>query len=125
MKDNREKNDFQLLRGGDGNHFDKLQEIHLEVFLSSPTLIFSIPNDSLRMTSIAQTPIMESSNPLDKLKIPTEARNQQIVGQTGEAVHEDTSKLLLAIDGTEAGDKAFKYLMESKVSPQRAVEIGE
>jgi len=53
---------------------------------------------------------------MDKMKIPQEARNQQIVGQTGEAVSEDTSKLLLAIDGTEAGDKAFKYLMESKVS---------
>lgn len=34
---------------------------------------------------IAQTPAMESSNPMDKLNIPSEARTQQIVGNVGDA----------------------------------------
>jgi hypothetical protein len=34
---------------------------------------------------MAQTPALESANPLDKNNIPSEARHQQIVGQTGEA----------------------------------------
>lgn len=32
---------------------------------------------------IAQTPALESANPLEKHNIPSEARQQQIVGQTG------------------------------------------
>lgn len=61
--------------------------------------------------NIAQTPVMESGNPFDKLTIPSEARNQQIVGHPGESVADDKFKILLAIDGTEAGDLAFNYIM--------------
>ncbi|PWN29347.1 adenine nucleotide alpha hydrolases-like protein [Jaminaea rosea] len=63
---------------------------------------------------IAQTPALESANPLEKHNIPSEARQQQIVGQTGEGVTKESS-ILIAIDGTEAGDKAFHYLLKSKV----------
>ncbi|PWN22964.1 adenine nucleotide alpha hydrolases-like protein [Microstroma glucosiphilum] len=63
---------------------------------------------------MAQTPALESANPLDKSNIPSEARHQQIVGQTGEAITKESS-ILIAIDGTEAGDKAFNYLLKSKV----------
>lgn len=44
----------------------------------------SIPTPA-RVTTISQTPILESSNPMDKAHaIPTEAREQKIVGLTGE-----------------------------------------
>ena len=35
----------------------------------------------------------------------------------GEKVGEGRSKVLLALDGTEAGDKAFNYVMENKTIP--------
>ncbi|KAI3628220.1 hypothetical protein GLX27_000080 [Malassezia furfur] len=63
---------------------------------------------------IAQTPVLESSNPFDKASIPSEARQQQIVGVPGERLPETQSKVLLALDGTEAGDKAFDYLLNNK-----------
>ncbi|CEH14252.1 hypothetical protein CBOM_02117 [Ceraceosorus bombacis] len=64
---------------------------------------------------IAQTPALESGNPFDKHDIPTEARQQLVVGKVGEAIHEENSKILLALDGTDAGDKAFNYVLNSKV----------
>ncbi|WFD29110.1 hypothetical protein MSPP1_000115 [Malassezia sp. CBS 17886] len=67
-----------------------------------------------KVTEIAQTPVLESGNPLDKASIPTEARHQQIVGVQGNDVAENKSKILLALDGTESGDKAYNYLMENK-----------
>lgn len=68
------------------------------------------------VTTIAQTPILESSNPLEKASIPTEAREQQIVGVPGSNLTSpDLAKILVALDGTEAGDKAYKYLLENKV----------
>lgn len=69
---------------------------------------------------VAQTPILEHGNPLEKANIPTEARNQQIVGVAGTDVEGDHSKILLALDGTDAGDKAFKYLLQSKVLSKEA-----
>lgn len=67
------------------------------------------------VTNIAQTPILESSNPLEKSSVPAEAREQQIVGVPGAKLESDTAKILIALDGTEAGDKAFKYLLENKL----------
>lgn len=67
-----------------------------------------------QVTSIAQTPILESSNPLEKSSIPPQAREQQIVGVPGTTLAE-TAKILLALDGTEAGDKAFSYLLDNKL----------
>lgn len=64
---------------------------------------------------IAQTPALESGNPFDKHDIPTEARQQLVVGKVGEAVQDDNSKILLALDGTDAGEKAFNYVLNSKV----------
>lgn len=58
--------------------------------------------------------MLESSNPFDKASIPSEARQQQIVGVPGERLPETQSKVLLALDGTEAGDKAFDYLLNNK-----------
>lgn len=63
--------------------------------------------------NIAQTPIMESGNPFDKLTIPSEARNQQIVGHPGESVPDSRFKILLALDGTEAGDLHLTTLWAS------------
>lgn len=65
--------------------------------------------------NVAQTPILESGNPMDKAHLPKEARNQEIVGISGEHVEPSQSKILLALDGTEAGDKAFKYVLDTKV----------
>ncbi|WFD03002.1 hypothetical protein MOBT1_001691 [Malassezia obtusa] len=67
---------------------------------------------------IAQTPVLESGNPFDKASIPTEARQQQIVGVPGEHLPDHQSKVLLALDGTEAGDKAFDYLLNNKTIAQ-------
>lgn len=67
------------------------------------------------MTNIAQTPILESSNPLEKAHLPSEAREQQIVGVPGAKLESETAKILIALDGTEAGDKAYKYLLENKL----------
>ncbi|WFD42828.1 hypothetical protein MPSI1_001478 [Malassezia psittaci] len=67
---------------------------------------------------IAQTPVLESGNPFDKTSIPSEARQQQIVGVPGERLPEEKSKVLLALDGTEAGDKAFNYLLTNKTIAQ-------
>ncbi|PWZ03184.1 adenine nucleotide alpha hydrolases-like protein [Testicularia cyperi] len=67
------------------------------------------------ITNIAQTPILESSNPLDKLSVPSEAREQQIVGVPGAKLDDGIAKILIALDGTEAGDKAFKYLLENRI----------
>lgn len=67
-----------------------------------------------RVTQIAQTPVLESGNPFDKATIPAEARQQHIVGVPGDKLPDDKSKVLLALDGTEAGDKAFNYLLENK-----------
>ncbi|KAN0061141.1 hypothetical protein ACQY0O_006876 [Thecaphora frezii] len=67
------------------------------------------------ITQIAQTPILESHNPMDKLNIPSEAREQHIVGLHGEKLDDDLAKVLIALDGTEAGDRAFKFVMENKV----------
>ncbi|SJX61269.1 uncharacterized protein SRS1_10264 [Sporisorium reilianum f. sp. reilianum] len=67
------------------------------------------------MTNIAQTPILESSNPLDKSAVPTEAREQQIVGVPGAKLETEVAKILIALDGTDAGDKAFRYLLENKL----------
>ncbi|WFD25770.1 hypothetical protein MNAN1_000736 [Malassezia nana] len=64
--------------------------------------------------TIAQTPVLESSNPLDKISVPSEARNQQIVGNIGDSVPDDKFKILLALDGTEAGDLAFNYILDKK-----------
>lgn len=58
--------------------------------------------------------MLESGNPFDKTSIPSEARQQQIVGVPGERLPEHQSKVLLALDGTEAGDKAFDYLLNNK-----------
>lgn len=68
---------------------------------------------------IAQTPALESANPLEKHNIPSEARQQKILGQTGENVT-SASSILVAIDGTDAGDKAFNYLLSSKVISSNA-----
>lgn len=57
---------------------------------------------------------MESGNPFDKASIPNEARQQHIVGVPGERLPEQQSKVLLALDGTEAGDKAFDYVINNK-----------
>lgn len=38
----------------------------------------------------------------------------------GDHVDSQQSKILLALDGTEAGDKAFKYILESKVLSNQA-----
>lgn len=46
---------------------------------------------------------------------PAEARNQAIVGVQGEQVADENSKVLLAIDGTEAGEKAFQFLLKSQI----------
>lgn len=70
--------------------------------------------------NVAQTPLLESGNPLDKAHVPAEARNQEIVGQQGVHVEEGQSKILLALDGTEAGDKAFQYILTSKVLSNQA-----
>lgn len=70
--------------------------------------------------NVAQTPLLESGNPLDKANIPTEARTQEIVGMPGEEVKPESSKILLALDGTEAGDKAFRWILESKVLSDQA-----
>ncbi|PWN49127.1 adenine nucleotide alpha hydrolases-like protein [Violaceomyces palustris] len=67
------------------------------------------------VTTIAQTPLIESSNPMDKLHIPVEAREQQIVGLHGEKIDADVAKILIALDGSEAGDRAFRYLVENNV----------
>lgn len=67
------------------------------------------------MTTIAQTPILETSNPLEKAAVPSEAREQAIVGVPGAKLDADHAKILIALDGTEAGDKAYKYLTENKV----------
>ncbi|KOS16468.1 universal stress protein [Malassezia pachydermatis] len=67
------------------------------------------------VTEISQTPALEAGNPFDKMSIPQEARNQHIVGHTGEKVGDKKYKILLAMDGTEASDLAFKYVMEKKV----------
>ncbi|EST06216.1 UspA [Kalmanozyma brasiliensis GHG001] len=67
-----------------------------------------------QVTTIAQTPILESSNPLEKSSIPPQAREQQIVGLPGTTLPE-TAKILLALDGTDAGDKAFTYLLSNKL----------
>lgn len=64
---------------------------------------------------VSQTPILEHGNPMEKAHLPTEARNQQIVGVDGGSVSDGSSKILLALDGTDAGDKAFKYLLTAKV----------
>lgn len=61
--------------------------------------------------------MLESGNPFDKQTIPSEARQQQIVGMPGEKIEEEKNKVLLALDGTEAGDKAFQYLIDSKTIP--------
>ncbi|KAJ1034405.1 hypothetical protein NDA18_001266 [Ustilago nuda] len=68
-----------------------------------------------QITQIVQTPILESSNPLEKSSIPAEAREQQIVGVPGAKLSSESAKILIALDGTEAGDKAYKYLLENKV----------
>lgn len=62
--------------------------------------------------------MLESGNPFDKASIPTEARQQQIVGVPGEHLPDHQSKVLLALDGTEAGDKAFDYLLNNKTIAQ-------
>ena len=67
------------------------------------------------VTQIAQTPILESSNPLEKAAVPSEAREQQIVGVPGAHLTSEAAKILIALDGTEAGDKAYKYLLENKL----------
>ena len=69
---------------------------------------------------VSQTPILEHGNPMEKAHLPTEARNQQIVGVDGGSVADGQSKILLALDGTEAGDKAFKYLLTGKVLSKEA-----
>lgn len=69
---------------------------------------------------VAQTPLLEHGNPLEKANIPQEARNQEIIGMPGEEVKPATSKILLAIDGTEAGDKAFRWILDSKVLSSEA-----
>ncbi|PWN99971.1 adenine nucleotide alpha hydrolases-like protein [Tilletiopsis washingtonensis] len=63
----------------------------------------------------AQTPALESSNPFDRRDVPDEARTQAIVGATGAEVKAEGCKVMLALDGTEAGDKALKWLLETKV----------
>ncbi|WFD33315.1 RSC chromatin remodeling complex ATPase component [Malassezia cuniculi] len=73
---------------------------------------------SNQVTQIAQTPAIESGNPFDKVNIPSEARQQHIVGIAGEKVGDDRTKVLLALDGTEAGDKAFNYVIENKTIPK-------
>ena len=66
------------------------------------------------MTNIAQTPVLESGNPFDKATMPNEARQQQIVGVHGAGVPEQHEKVLLALDGTEAGDKAFQFVLDNR-----------
>lgn len=66
------------------------------------------------MTNIAQTPVLESGNPFDKATMPNEARQQQIVGVHGAGVPEQHHKVLLALDGTEAGDKAFQFVLDNR-----------
>ncbi|SPO21690.1 uncharacterized protein UTRI_01173_B [Ustilago trichophora] len=70
------------------------------------------------ITHIAQTPILESSNPLEKTSIPAEARAQQIVGVSGTnlpSTPNGSAKILLALDGTDAGDKAYTYLLNNNL----------
>ena len=52
---------------------------------------------------------------VDEIRARAEAREQQIVGVPGAKLESDTAKILIALDGTEAGDKAFKYLLENKL----------
>jgi nucleotide-binding universal stress UspA family protein len=73
----------------------------------------------------AQTPALESSNPFDRRDVPDEARTQAIVGATGAEVKAEGCKVMLALDGTEAGDKALKWLLETKVVAKGAHVFSE
>jgi nucleotide-binding universal stress UspA family protein len=66
------------------------------------------------ITNIAQTPILEASNPLDKGHL-SEAREQQIVGLPGATLDDGVAKILIALDGSEAGDRAFQYLLTTRL----------
>ncbi|SNX82577.1 uncharacterized protein MEPE_01283 [Melanopsichium pennsylvanicum] len=72
------------------------------------------PGGSAHAT-IAQTPILESSNPLEKSNVPAAAREQQIVGAQGSTLDAEKAKILIALDGTESGDKAYKYLLDNRL----------